>query len=422
MRHVSAASARVRLSIAAAQIRGRLDLVERRRIIRASPYFDPEWYLDRHSDLRDAGVDPLEHFVRHGESEGRDPGPDFDTDGYLWLNPAASGSALTHYHRTLSAAGLTPSELAPLEVVDVTQPAISNGWIDTDWYRTAEDERVHPWLTYRRSGGDPSPVFDEQNYVSRMPADDHRTALEHWLDIEADGDTLDRGDRQLRPLVVARSDVDGRPIVQHTVRDRGQLTDVSVVVMIHAYYPELLGEILDRLRFLPAAPDLLVSVTDEHAAIGAHGAIDAALGQDQHRIVKVVPSRGRNFAPLLISFARELAAHDVVLHMHTKRSLYTGHDRTEWRDHLLRGLLRSPAAVDAVISLLADSAGTDDGSRPESGEPPIGLVHPPIWPGMPHWAHHWLANGAHGRRLYEQLGVNDRLASCLLYTSPSPRD
>lgn len=405
---MSAASARVRLSTVAARLRGRFELVERRRIIRSSPFFDPEWYLDRHPDVREAGVDPLEHFVQHGESEGRDPGPDFDTDGYLWLNPAASGIALTHYHRTLGAAGLTPRELAPLDVVDVTQPAISNGWFDTDWYRSTPDEHVHPWLMYRRSGGDPSPVFDEQDYVSRMPADEHRTALEHWLDLEDGADTVEPGGRQLRPRVIARADVDGRPVVQHTVRHRRQLADVSVVAMIHAYYPELLGEMLDRLRFLPAAPDLLVSVTDAHAAIVAHAAIDAALGHNQHRIVKVVPNRGRNFAPLLISFARELAAYDVVLHLHTKRSLYTGHDRPEWRDHLLRGLLRSPAAVDAVISLLADSA---DDAGPDSGEPPVGIVHPPIWPGMPHWAHHWLANSAQGRKLYEQLGVNDRLAS-----------
>lgn len=412
MQRVVAASAKLRDSQAAGQLRSRLDLVERRRIIRSSPYFDPKWYLAEHHDVRSSDLDALEHFVLHGEAEGRDPGPDFDTDGYVWLNPMASGAALTHYHRALSAAGLTTADLVPLEVADITHPAINEGWIDGEWYRhrgPSASNRVHPWLEYRRSGGDPSPVFDDAEYRSRMPADDDRPAVENWLDRQTESAL---GGDQSGPLVVSRPDHRSRPLVQHAVLPRPRLAEASVAVMIHAFYPELVAGLLDRLHLLPAPPALLVSVTNREAAITVHATIDDLLGRQQQRIVKVVPNRGRNFAPLLVSFAEELVAHDVVLHMHTKRSLYTGSDRNEWRDHLIRGLLRSSATIDAILSLLAtDTAAPDTDETDPNRAAPVGVVHPPIWPGMPHWAHHWLANSVHGQELYDQLGVTDRRAA-----------
>jgi hypothetical protein len=35
--------------------------------------FDPIWYLEKYPDVKKAGVDPAEHYVRHGAGEGRLP-------------------------------------------------------------------------------------------------------------------------------------------------------------------------------------------------------------------------------------------------------------------------------------------------------------------------------------------------------------
>src|SRR5207244_4899454 len=72
------------------------------RIIRASPLFEPDWYLERYPDVRAAGVDPALHYVRHGAAGLRDPGPCFDTAWYLacYSDVAASGiNPLLHYVR-----------------------------------------------------------------------------------------------------------------------------------------------------------------------------------------------------------------------------------------------------------------------------------------------------------------------------------
>lgn len=49
------------------------DPATRARIIMIGGLVDPDYYLTRYSDVRDAGVDPVEHYAREGVTEGRSP-------------------------------------------------------------------------------------------------------------------------------------------------------------------------------------------------------------------------------------------------------------------------------------------------------------------------------------------------------------
>ena len=69
-------------------------------VIRASGFFDPEWYLTRYPDVRNSGQDPAMHFTTKGAYEWRDPGPYFNTSHYLRMYPdiAEGGfNPLVHY-------------------------------------------------------------------------------------------------------------------------------------------------------------------------------------------------------------------------------------------------------------------------------------------------------------------------------------
>ena len=70
------------------------------KVIEASQYFDPEWYLNRNPDVRNAGMNPAEHYLLYGWKEGRCPGPEFDSNAYLDINPdvrEAGMCPLLHY-------------------------------------------------------------------------------------------------------------------------------------------------------------------------------------------------------------------------------------------------------------------------------------------------------------------------------------
>lgn len=52
------------------------------RLIRQSGLFDNGWYLHQYPDVKKSGIDPLEHFVKYGAKEGRNPCQGFNTSWY----------------------------------------------------------------------------------------------------------------------------------------------------------------------------------------------------------------------------------------------------------------------------------------------------------------------------------------------------
>lgn len=371
----------------------------RRTAISSSPYFDAAWYLDQNDDVRTSGADPLDHYLHDGERENRDPGPKFDAASYAVANPTAGGAALTHFLRRIAALPADAPAPRPVDVVDAGVPAIATGWLDTDWYRNTHVgpfDTVHPLAHYYRTGLDPSPAFDNADYEAQLrDAGIDESPLDHWVAAQV---TAEHG--PIRPHVAAHESAahpaEG-PLVRHRVRPRAELADVDIAVMIHAFYPDVLPALLAPLALLPSTPTLLISVTSNDDATTAHRLVDAVAGADQPRIVKVVPNRGRNFAPLLCSFDAELRERDIVLHLHTKKSLHSGDEQSDWRSHLVDSLLPSAPSVDAILSLLSDDHG-------------VGVVQAPAWAPFPHWGNHWLGNAPLGARLYERLGVTDRRA------------
>jgi glycosyltransferase involved in cell wall biosynthesis len=81
-----------------------------RRILSNSGLVDAEWYLQHYPDVTQS---PLDHYIRTGASEGRDPNPSFSTTTYLKLNPdvAMSGmNPLVHFLKYGAAEGRSFSE------------------------------------------------------------------------------------------------------------------------------------------------------------------------------------------------------------------------------------------------------------------------------------------------------------------------
>lgn len=70
--------------------------------LRKTDLFDPLWYVRMNPDVKDAGIDPAFHYVRHGATEGREPSPFFSGRDYLSGNPDVASAGLNpllHYLR-----------------------------------------------------------------------------------------------------------------------------------------------------------------------------------------------------------------------------------------------------------------------------------------------------------------------------------
>ncbi|AXQ96024.1 DUF616 domain-containing protein (plasmid) [Cereibacter azotoformans] len=72
------------------------------RTITASSYFDADWYRRTYPDVTYSQLEPAAHYLFVGARIGRDPGPEFSTEGYLERNPdvrAVDVNPLLHYER-----------------------------------------------------------------------------------------------------------------------------------------------------------------------------------------------------------------------------------------------------------------------------------------------------------------------------------
>ncbi|MFH4486760.1 hypothetical protein WMQ28_12975 [Vibrio metschnikovii] len=75
-------------------------LAQQKLLIEFSEYFDKEWYLAQYPDVDNDGLEPIEHYLRFGAQEGRNPSAEFNTLWYLKTYPdvAESGlNPLVHY-------------------------------------------------------------------------------------------------------------------------------------------------------------------------------------------------------------------------------------------------------------------------------------------------------------------------------------
>lgn len=73
---------------------------QKKQTIIDSGLFDPDYYLSKNPDVKNVGIDPLEHFLNFGGVEGRNPSSEFDSSWYLDNNAdvkAAKINPLLHF-------------------------------------------------------------------------------------------------------------------------------------------------------------------------------------------------------------------------------------------------------------------------------------------------------------------------------------
>ena len=125
---------------------------------------------------------------------------------------------------------------------------------------------------------------------------------------------------------------------------------VRVALHIHAYYPDLLPEIIDAISVNHIRPDLLISVASEAARDEAIRVVDNYKKGAVH--LRVVPNRGRDIGPFLTEFKDLiLGGYDIVGHFHTKKSLDLANPAiaTVWRRFLIENLLGGKAPMSDII-------------------------------------------------------------------------
>lgn len=166
----------------------------------------------------------------------------------------------------------------------------------------------------------------------------------------------------------------------------------KVAVVIHAYYPDLFPEICTYLKNMPCPYTLLISARNDEDVQVINRQV-AGLPMLAKTVVKVVENRGRDIAPFLVDFASEVAGFDYICKIHTKKSLFTGSERMEWRQYLYKMLLGSKERVQAILTLFA-------------GDESVGIIYPVRSDCLPYWAYTWLSNKWLAAPVVNRLGFD----------------
>lgn len=147
-------------------------------------------------------------------------------------------------------------------------------------------------------------------------------------------------------------------------------------VFVHIHYEEFVDFFVSQLRGFPKDATFFFTVTSE----GLRDALAEQIRSDKRLAeIRVVPNRGRNFAPLLVEYSREISKFEYVLHVHSKRSLHAG-DKIgpAWAKSLFENLLTLESLVTA--------------DRLLQENPSVGLIYPDMTKTFRRINHYWGAN------------------------------
>lgn len=134
-------------------------------------------------------------------------------------------------------------------------------------------------------------------------------------------------------------------------------TPSRVAVVVHIYYPDLVEELVERLRHIPVPFDVIVTnastqkFTDDTFAVG--NAVNTAVVE--------VENRGRDIFPLVqLANSGLLDPYLMILKIHTKKSAWReGHAELAgsgngWKETFLEELLGSRARVEAILDAFGE--------------------------------------------------------------------
>lgn len=131
----------------------------------------------------------------------------------------------------------------------------------------------------------------------------------------------------------------------------------SIAVHLHLFYEDLAEEYVQYLANIPVAFDMYISIPQTAECDTAHiRSAFSRLPNMASLTIERTPNRGRDIAPMVCTFGQPLMQHDIMLHLHTKKS---PHDSKlgGWRTFINEHLLGSQHTVACILTLLSGTTG-----------------------------------------------------------------
>lgn len=98
-------------------------------------------------------------------------------------------------------------------------------------------------------------------------------------------------------------------------------SDSRVAFVIHVHYEEYIPRIKELIDIIKSQNNISVYISTTSRRAENEFRLAMANFPNLWRVAHV-PNRGRNFGPLLVEFSESIASHDLLIHLHSKKSLH----------------------------------------------------------------------------------------------------
>ena len=146
------------------------------------------------------------------------------------------------------------------------------------------------------------------------------------------------------------------------------LSTPRIAVQVHAFYTDLLDEVIENLNRIPVPFDVYVSTDSADKVAGITEKFSSDCNAENIK-VDFFGNVGRDVAPLLRQLEPVLSEYDYICHIHTKKTKTGDGYGDYWREYLYRHLFGSSDNIASIINRFEEN-------------PQIGLLFPETYPGV----------------------------------------
>lgn len=132
---------------------------------------------------------------------------------------------------------------------------------------------------------------------------------------------------------------------------------MKTAVHLHCFYADMVPEICGHLSKIPCQFDLFVSIPEGNNIDPAKllQEFNDAIPNLGKCKIQACPNRGRDIAPMICTFGKDLLLYDYFCHIHTKKSLHTK-EHASWANFIFDHLFGDEDWCKRIFRLLKDGA------------------------------------------------------------------
>lgn len=124
----------------------------------------------------------------------------------------------------------------------------------------------------------------------------------------------------------------------------------KIAIQVHAYYIEMMDEIISKLNEMPFAYDLFISTDEKYKKTYIEDKIKERSNAMQCH-VDVFDNKGRDVKPFLGQLAPYIEDYDFICHVHTKKSLTDPLIGIVWRKYLFENIIGSRETIEDIFRI-----------------------------------------------------------------------